>query len=70
MRINALITEAAAVRDILFHLGEPIAPPTIAPARGSPLWAAVDAALLDSIPPADLSTQPPPAYEFDQRLAW
>ncbi len=36
MRIIAFITEAAVVRDILIHLGEPIAPPTIAPARGHP----------------------------------
>jgi hypothetical protein len=26
------------VRDILVHLGEPITPPTVAPARGPPLW--------------------------------
>lgn len=70
MRVIAFITEAAARRDILAHLGEPIAPPTIAQARGPPLWAALDAARLDSIPAADLSTPPPPACEFDQRIAW
>ena len=70
MRIIAFITEAAVVRDMLIPLGEPSTPPPIAPARGPPLWAAVDAALLDSIPPEDLSIQPPPAYEFDQRIAW
>ena len=41
MRIIAFILEAAVVRDLLAHLGEPITPPTIAPARGRPLWAAV-----------------------------
>lgn len=35
MRIIAFITEAVAVRDILAHLGEPTAPPRMAPARGS-----------------------------------
>jgi hypothetical protein len=38
MRIIAFVTEAAAVRDILIHLGEPITPSTIGPARGPPLW--------------------------------
>ena len=42
MRIIAFITEATVMRDILLALGEPIAPPTIAPARGPPLWAAMD----------------------------
>ncbi|MCC7328198.1 MAG: hypothetical protein IT521_15495 [Burkholderiales bacterium] len=67
MRILAFVTEAATVRDILAHLGEPIAPPWIAPARGPPLWEAADAAR-DS--PPDLVPQPTPAYEFDQRLTW
>ena len=70
LRIIAFITAAAVVRDILRHRGEPSTPPTIAQARGPPLWAAVDAALLDSILSPDRSTPPPPAYEFDQRSAW
>ena len=54
------------VRDILLHLGVPIAPPRIAPARGPPLW---------EMPPAgqhavDPQAQPAPDYEFDQRMAW
>ena len=40
MRIIAFITDPSTVRDILGHLGEPITPPAIAPARGPPLWAA------------------------------
>ena len=68
MRIIAFITDPPTVRDILIHLCEPITPPTIAPARDPPPWAA--AALLDSIPSEDPSIQPPPAYEFDQRIAW
>ena len=68
MRIIAFITDPPTVRDILIHVGEPITPPTIAPARGPPLWAA--AALLDSIPSEDPSIQQPPAYEFDQRIVW
>ena len=66
MRIIAFITAAAVVRDILIHLGEPTAPPRIAPARGPPLG---------ELPPAghraiDPQAQPAPDYEFDQRIAW
>lgn len=42
-RIIAFITGASAIRDILVHLGEPTAPPRIAPARGPPLWDLPDA---------------------------
>ena len=34
MRIIAFITDGPTVRDTLAHLGEPTAPPRIAPARG------------------------------------
>jgi len=40
MRIIAFVTDASALRDILAHLGEPMAPTRIAPARGPPPWAA------------------------------
>ncbi len=70
MRIIAFITDAPTVRDLLTHLGEPITPPTIAPARGPPLWEEAAAALIDSIPPEDAPAPPQPAYEFDQRIAW
>ena len=38
LRILAFITDDSTVRDILAHLGEPTAPPRIAPALASPLW--------------------------------
>jgi len=66
MRIIAFITAAAVVRDILIHLGEPITPPTIAPARGPPLWE-MPRARHRAIDP---QAQPAPDYEFDQRIAW
>jgi len=69
MRINASITETAAVRDILLALGQPIAPPTIAPARGPPLWAAMDDAASHAVP-ADTLAAPAPDFVFDQRIAW
>jgi hypothetical protein len=66
MRIIAFITDGPSVRDLLVHLGEPITPPTVAPARGPPLW---------EVPPPgpreiDPQAQPAPDYEFDQRVAW
>ena len=67
MRIVAFITDGPTVRDILDHLGEPTAPPRIAPARGPPLW---EAAAPEHDPPADPRLQPAPAFEFDQRLSW
>jgi Putative transposase len=67
MRIIAFITDASTIRDILVHLGEPTAPPRIAPARGPPLWEAVDA---EHDPAANPLLQRAPACEFDQRLSW
>jgi len=69
MRIIAFITETAVVRDILLALGEPSAPPTSAPARGPPLWAAMDDAASDAVP-ADTRAPPAPDFVFDQRIAW
>jgi hypothetical protein len=62
MRIIAFITDGPTVRDILVHLGEPTAPPRIAPARGPPLWDLPDAG------PGTFDPQPAPEYECDQRI--
>jgi hypothetical protein len=67
MRIIAFITEGTVVRDILVHLGEPTAPPRIAPARGPPLWEATGA---EHDPSADPLLQSAPAFDFDQRVNW
>jgi hypothetical protein len=64
MRIIAFITDGPTVRDILVHLGEPTAPPRIAPARGPPLGDLPDAA------PGTFDPQPAPEHEFDQRITW
>jgi hypothetical protein len=63
MRLIAFITEPPAIQAILAHLGEPIAPPTVAPARGPPLW---DLAV-ESAPDWVDTPQPAPAFDFDQR---
>ena len=67
MRVIAFITDAPTIRDLLVHLGEPTAPPRIAPARGPPLWAATGA---EHDPSADPLLQSAPAFEFDQRITW
>lgn len=69
MRIIAFITDGAAIRDILVHLGEPTAPPRILPARGPPLWEMPGAAP-GPFGQIDPQFQPAPDYEFDQRIAW
>jgi hypothetical protein len=66
MRIVAFITDPTPVRAILAHLGEPIRPPVIAPARGPPLWDMPETGR-DGF---DSQAQPAPEYEFDQRIAW
>jgi hypothetical protein len=73
MRIVAFITEAAPVKRILSHIGEPALPPPIAPARGPPSWEEADSGniILDEERFAgDPLAQPEPDYEFDQRLSW
>ena len=64
--IIAFITDGPTVRVILVHLGEPITPPTVAPARGPPLWEMPDGRTGDCDPHAP----PAPEYAFDQRIAW
>jgi hypothetical protein len=64
MRIIAFITDASVIRDILVHLGEPIAPPRVAPARGPPLWDLPAAGEGGGAPVA----QPAPAYAFDSAV--
>ncbi len=66
MRIIAFITDVPTMRDSLAHLGEPTAPPRIAPARGPPLCDLPDARTGDFDPHA----QPAPEHGFDQRIAW
>jgi len=67
MRIIACITEAPPVQRILTHIGEPAAPPRIAPARGPPAW---DDPLVDAAPDWDALAQPEPEYAFDQQVPW
>ena len=67
MRIVAFITEAAPVRRILDHIGEPAEPPRISPARGPPTW---DDPPVDLGPDWDALAQPQPEYVFNQEVQW
>jgi len=64
MEIISFITDPHTVQAILNHVGEPIKPPPIAPARGPPVWE-----MLDEEPVLD-TAQPEPEYDFDQTLNW
>jgi len=74
MRIIAFITHSADIRQILDHIGVESDPPHISPARGPPLWEECDDAQVDDgvqgEPDWDLTAQPTPEYEVDQRLNW
>ena len=71
MRIIAFINDAGTVKKILDHIGESTLPPRIAPARGPPLWeAAMAQERAGNGPEWDMSAQPAPEFEFDQRIAW
>ena len=67
MRLIAFITEASPVRAILAHIGEPISPPVVSPARGSP---AREDTALERDSGDDSLAQPQPEFEFDQRVQW
>jgi hypothetical protein len=66
MRIIAFITDAAAVREILSHLGEPTSPPRLMKARAPPLWEMQGANMGEG----EAQAQSAPEYQFDQRVAW
>ena len=71
MRIISFIDDASAVRKILDHIGESAQPPRIAPARGPHLWeAAMASEQAGNDPQWDMSAQPVPELEFDQRIVW
>ena len=67
MRVIAVITDPTTIHGILVELGEPIARPRIAPARGPPLCEPAGA---EDDPSPDMAFPPTPACEFDQRIAW
>ena len=74
MRIIALITYSADIRQILEHIGADAEPTRIKPARGPPLWDGCDDAQMgDGVyggPDWDEAAQPAPDEEADQRVSW
>jgi hypothetical protein len=73
LRLVAFITAAAPVQRLRDPIGEPAAPPRIAPARGPPSWEEDDGGAIlvdDRHVSADPLAQSEPEYELDQRLTW
>jgi len=62
------VNEGPAIRELLGHLGEPTFAPSLAPARGPPLWELPVGGLGER--ETDPQARPAPDYEFDQRVAW
>lgn len=65
MRVIAIITHSADIRQILDHIGVEPEPPHISPARGPPLWDGCDAQKdggVQSEPDWDLAAQPAPDF--------
>ena len=66
MRLIAFVSEPASVQPIVEHLGLPIEPPQVAPARGPPHHDAD----MDQTPLFDTTIpDPDPGCEFDQRVS-
>jgi hypothetical protein len=73
MRLIAFITEGTQIRRILDHIGVDSEPPHISPARGPPLWDDCDSYVGEGVTAEldwDLSAQPTPDYEVNQRINW
>jgi hypothetical protein len=76
MRLIAYLTERSSIEEILTHLGEPIVPPPIAPARALPGFPTdvdqrpPDEALAQSGPAWEIGAEPVPDIDFDQRNRW
>jgi len=78
MRIIAFVTDAAPVKQILTHIGEPPRPPPITPLRYAVLLrlgtspnlpGSVVRCFSAAHPPA-WDEAPEPEIEFDHRIAW
>ena len=69
VRIIAFLTDTAAIRQILDHIGEPSTPPPPATARGPSGWDSEKTTQEDptwELPPLD----PEPDYDHDQGVSW
>ena len=68
LKIVSFLTEADPIQRLLIHIGEPITPPRIAPARAPPDWLEAD---VDQTTPNDSEeAEPVPEFEFDQTVSW
>jgi Putative transposase len=68
LKIIAFLTEADPVRRILIHIGEPITPPRLTPARAPADWIEID--FDQTVPDESENLEPVPEFEFDQTVSW
>jgi hypothetical protein len=66
IQIISFVTETPTIHRILEHIGEPVEPPRISPARGPPIWD--EEINQDSY--GDPLAQPAPDDDFDQTVSW
>ena len=75
MRLIAFLTDPFSIRDVLDHLGEPVRPSAVHPARGPPElefgFQENPADGMDQTPAVDpAEPEPIPPYEMDQTRSW
>lgn len=75
MRLIAFLTDPFSIRDVLGHLGGPVRPPPLRPARGPPElelgFAQGPGDPVDQTPAIDPSEpEPIPPYQLDRTGSW
>jgi hypothetical protein len=68
LKIVAFLTEAEPLQRILNHIGEPVTPPQVSPARGPPDWLEADVGQTHLN--GSEQAEPVPEFEFDQAVSW
>jgi hypothetical protein len=66
------VTEGEPVQRIPRHIGVPVLPPPISPARSPPEEQSFDGNQTagDELADCDPSFEPPPEFQFDQTVSW
>ena len=70
MHIIAFITDTDSVRKILDHISESTLPPKVASTRHAAVGGRKSFGTGGHDPLWEMSAQPVPEFEFDQRIAW
>ena len=72
MRLIAAVTVPEPVQRILRHIGKPVLPPPVSPARSPPEEQAFDwdQTASEARGQSEPTFEPPPEFEFDQTVSW